>query len=417
MENLKKLLITVIAADFVFNLLGSSTIGSFLTPYRQYLENIGLFLILLFLLKTTICKNKLTVMQQMEKNSQTVFENMPCTIKVISPEFDILMLNREGTILSGVYEQDVLGKKCYDVFGNGKMCEDCPIPRVMTTKNVCRVRQHPWKIHESAVYVEQTAIPIFDNDGNVKCIMESAVDVTKLQELKNRNNNIFIETVSSMAKLIGSRDHSTGTHSEGVCGIGLMIGKQMQLPRSVIEEIGVAALLHDIGKIGIPENILNKKGKLTPAEYVEIQQHCEIGYHALKDIEPLRTIAEYVRYHHEAFDGSGYPFGLKGEGIPLISRILSVADVFEALTADRVYRKAMGFDQALSIMKAGRGTKFDPVVLDAFLECVAGGKITDLQAQVQRYWQQNASFYQSRNAVGINGAQSEDSLAFLVQRG
>ncbi|MEN6412363.1 MAG: HD domain-containing phosphohydrolase [Veillonellales bacterium] len=413
MENLKKMLIAVIAADLGLNLLGTIRhISGTIAAYLQYLDDIGLSLILLILLRATVGKSKLADMQR-EVNSKAIFENMPCTIKLISPEFDILMLNREGSRLSGVHEQEILGKKCYDVFGSGKMCEDCPVPKVMTEKTVCRVQQHIWRIHGSELYVEQTAIPIFDNNGNVKCILESAVNLTEQYELKNRNSNMFIETVSSLAKLIGSRDHSTGTHSERVCGIGLLIGKQLQLPLTVMQEIGVAALLHDIGKIGIPENILKKQGKLTPAEYKEIQRHCEIGYNALKDIEPLQRIAEYVRYHHEAFDGSGYPFGLKGEAIPLISRILSVADVFEALTADRVYRKAMSFEQALNIMREGREKKFDPVVLDAFLECIAEGKITDLQTKVQKYWQQSITFSHNMDVLGMGGSPREKLLTIL----
>jgi|GEM_PF-2605799 len=186
---------------------------------------------------------------------------------------------------------------------------------------------------------------------------------------------LFIETVSSLTKLIGSRDHSTGTHSKRVRDIAGLIGRRLRLPRDVLNDIAVSALLHDIGKIGIPENILNKMGRLTLEEFAVIQLHPEIGYNAIKTIEPLRKIALYIRHHHEAFDGSGYPSGLRGQEIPMVSRILSVADVFEALTADRVYRKAMKFEEAIALLRNGRGMKFDSVVLDAFMQCVDGGEV------------------------------------------
>lgn len=367
MKNFQKILFAVVVVDLIINLLWDKEVSNTIVASLKYLYLAGVILALLTILKAKSWRKD---SEHLEMNRRTIFKNLPCTLKVISPKYEILMMNREGTRMTGFPETAVLGKKCYDVFGNKEICQGCPVPSAIESKTVCTTHKHSWSVQGTAVYVEQTAIPILDGDGEVEYVLESALDITEKEELENKFNSMFVETVSSFASLVGSRDHSTGSHSKRVNHIGVMIGRQLRLPDSIIEEISISALLHDIGKIGISENVLNKKGKLTPAEYAEIQQHCAIGYDALKGIEPLREIADYVRYHHEAFDGSGYPLGLKGKDIPLVSRILSVADVFEALTADRVYRKAMDFNQALAIMKSGRGIKFDPTVLDAFLACV-----------------------------------------------
>lgn len=370
LKNLKMMLYLVVLADLILNLVEIIELKSEITLYLRYLYIVGLLLVLAAAIRTKELKDKIRHAEWLEQNTQVVLKNIPCAIKVISPDFDVVMMNKEATHLFGINEEEAVGNKCYNVFGDGKICDDCPVPQAVASRAVYRTNKHVLKTNRDCLFVEQTAIPIVDNNGSVQYILSSALDLTEKEELKDMNNRMFFETVSSLAKLIGSRDHSTGSHSKGVHDIGVMIGKQLGLSADNLEEIAIAALLHDIGKIGIPENILNKKGKLTAEEYKEIQQHCQIGYDALKNIEPLRKIAEYVRFHHEAFDGSGYPCGLKGEEIPLVSRTLSVADVFEALTADRVYREAMSIDQALTIMKNGRGTKFDPVVLDAFLECI-----------------------------------------------
>lgn len=187
------------------------------------------------------------------------------------------------------------------------------------------------------------------------------------------NHRMFIETVSSLAQLIDSRDHSTGLHSERVRTIALAIGNQLNLSEVERQDLSVAAILHDIGKIGIPDDILHKPGKLSVEEFSIIKSHAQIGYDTLKNMELFREIAKYVRFHHEAFDGSGYPCNLSGNSIPIIAKILCIADVYEALTSDRVYRKAVSYERSLAIMHEGAGKKFDPQVLQAFFKCTKSG--------------------------------------------
>jgi HD-GYP domain-containing protein (c-di-GMP phosphodiesterase class II) len=231
-------------------------------------------------------------------------------------------------------------------------------PILTISAELPRVRTH---------YPKNFVSILFDNIpcGIADYALEIMLDITKKVQRERENTDLYIQTVTALAKLIENRDTSTGAHSQRVREVALAIGIELGLPPEVIDEISIAATLHDIGKIGISENILNKRGKLTNAEYELIKSHPQIGYDTLKNISRLKNISEYILYHHEKFDGTGYPTQRIGNDIPLVSRILCVADVYEAITADRVYRKAMTVEQALMIMYKGKGTHFDPVVLEA----------------------------------------------------
>jgi len=179
------------------------------------------------------------------------------------------------------------------------------------------------------------------------------------------------EIVSTLVNLIDKRDKYTGKHSFQVEKVAMVIGRELRLSGELLEELSMAALLHDIGKIAINENILNKPGKLTEVEYKLVQSHSQLGYDTLKNLTSLEKIAEYILYHHERYDGNGYPNRLTGAKIPLISRIISVADVYDALSSERVYRPAMNLSDTLKIIVDGINTQFDPVVVDAFLAVLA----------------------------------------------
>ncbi|EAX46325.1 metal dependent phosphohydrolase [Thermosinus carboxydivorans Nor1] len=193
-------------------------------------------------------------------------------------------------------------------------------------------------------------------------------DKVRLREQKNR---LFIESGIALAELVDTHDEATGKHSLRVRDLAVALGREMGLTARELDKLAVAAILHDIGKIGIPENILNKPGRLTEEEYAIIKRHTIIGYNILKNIHLPEDIARNILYHHEWYDGNGYPAGLQGEQIPLASRIICVADVYEALTADRVYRPRLDIRQALQFMQQEKGRMFDPVVLDAFFRMLA----------------------------------------------
>lgn len=295
----------------------------------------------------------------------TILDNIPCTVGAITPQYEIVMVNNELTRLLGVKKQEIIGKRCFDVFGAGRICANCPVPRTLVTKAVQYNTRQEHSCSGNKIIFGQTAVPILGGDGEVEYVLEFGIDITQKVELEQEKTRLFVETVTSLAKLIESRDKYTGTHSAKVRDIAVAVGRQMGLEPEVINELSIAAILHDVGKIGIPEHILNKAGSLTAVEYETIKRHPEIGYDALVNIAPLQKVAKYILHHHERFDGTGYPDQKKGTNIPLVARVLSVADVYEALTADRVYRQAMNIEQALLIMNDGKGTQFDPIILEA----------------------------------------------------
>ena len=187
------------------------------------------------------------------------------------------------------------------------------------------------------------------------------------------------ETIIAIAKAVDAKDERTSQHSQRVSEYSVMIARELGFNEHDLINLKRAALMHDIGKIGIPDCILNKPARLTDEEYAVMKSHVTRGAEILKDFTLIDHVVEGARYHHERYDGRGYPDGLKGEEIPLYGRIIGVADAFDAMTANRVYRKQMDFDYVLNEMRKGRGTQFDPQIVDILLRLIDEGKI-DLNA-------------------------------------
>ncbi len=173
-------------------------------------------------------------------------------------------------------------------------------------------------------------------------------------------------TLEALASALDAREHETDRHSERVADLALRIAERFGLNDSQLRVLRDAARLHDVGKIGVRDQLLLKPGKLDDAERQQMQQHAEIGSRIVHRLPSLHEAAELIRCHHERYDGTGYPRGLRGESIPLAARIFTVADVYDALTNDRPYRKAMPYPQAMRMIHEGSGSAFDPSVVAAF---------------------------------------------------
>lgn len=174
------------------------------------------------------------------------------------------------------------------------------------------------------------------------------------------------ETVDGLVSALDLREHHTGMHSQRVREYTLLIAEQLGVSEQVRHDIAYGALLHDVGKIAVPDHILLKRGRLTDEEWTEVRKHPEEGYRILRCVPFLRNAAVIVRAHHERIDGSGYPRGLKGGEIPLGARLFAVADVYDALTSDRPYRAASCYEQAAAEIMAGLGSHFAPTAVAAF---------------------------------------------------
>ncbi len=217
---------------------------------------------------------------------------------------------------------------------------------------------------------------ITDDDVSLlKAIADQASVSVKNAELYISQQKMFRETIEALATAIDSRDHYAGGHSFMVKQYSMTIAENMELDKDQLEVLEFAGLLHDIGKIGISDEILNKPGKLTDEEMGVIKAHLILGRTIIESIDALKHIARIIYHHHEHYDGSGYPEGIKEKDIPLLSRILIVADIFHSLTSDRIYRKAMSLEKALSIMREEMGSTIDPEIAEIFFKLVKEEKI------------------------------------------
>ena len=178
------------------------------------------------------------------------------------------------------------------------------------------------------------------------------------------------KTFEQISSLLDERDHYTAVHSQQVAGLAVEIGTEMGLSQREIENIEIAARVHDIGKVAIPDAILLKPGPLSDEEWAIMKRHPVISAELIEGLEIYRRVVDAVRHEHERWDGSGYPDGLKGEEIPLLARIIAAADIYNALTTDRPYRKAFSAERTVATLEDMRGTDLDPQVADALLRVI-----------------------------------------------
>ena len=178
------------------------------------------------------------------------------------------------------------------------------------------------------------------------------------------------KTFEQISRLLDERDHYTAVHSQQVAELAVEIGMEMGLSQREIENIEIAARVHDIGKVAIPDAILLKPGPLSDEEWAIMKRHPVISAELIEGLEIYRRVVDAVRHEHERWDGSGYPDGLKGEEIPLLARIIAAADIYNALTTDRPYRKAFSAERTVAILEEMRGTDLDPQVADALLRVI-----------------------------------------------
>ncbi len=190
------------------------------------------------------------------------------------------------------------------------------------------------------------------------------------EKLKKSNEQIeraYLESIQTLRYTVEAKDRYTRGHSDRVSDYAMLLGERLNLSTREVKTLKVGGLFHDIGKIGIPDHILLKEGSLSPEEFKEIKKHPEIGKRILKNATIFNDIIPIVYYHHEKYDGSGYPEGLKGEEIPYLARITTIVDTFDAMTSSRSYRKAIPIEKVIDEIKKNAGTQFDPAITEVFL--------------------------------------------------
>ena len=211
-----------------------------------------------------------------------------------------------------------------------------------------------------------------DKFDQLLLLIESGLkSVNQMRTITKMNDNLeksYIDSIEILRHTVEAKDPYTRGHSDRVSEYAVLLGKKLNLPNEDIEKLKIGGLFHDIGKIGIPDSILLKESKLTDEEYIKIKEHPVIGYNILENADMFKNIIDIIKYHHERFDGNGYPERLAGTNIPYLARITSIVDSFDAMTSRRSYRDSLPMDVVKSEILQNLGSQFDPEKGIAFLD-------------------------------------------------
>ncbi len=234
-----------------------------------------------------------------------------------------------------------------------------------------------------------------DKFDQLLLLIESGIkSIKQMNEIKKINSELadtyeklekaYLESVQTLRYTVEAKDSYTRGHSDRVSEYSVLLGKHLNLPEDTLNTLRIGGLFHDIGKIGVPDSILQKESRLTDDEYSEIKNHPSIGAHILSTATIFHDIIPIVKHHHEKYDGTGYPGRLQGEDIPYLARIAAVADSFDAMTSRRTYRDSLPMDVVISEFKRCKGTQFDPKLADVFLD-ILENHFDEIKAIQEKY--------------------------------
>lgn len=309
--------------------------------------------------------------------AELILESIPRPVIAINNDSTILYINRSMEKLLNISRGEILGKPLVQALYKGQGTDRHGKYRnpVMETLITGREFSHQ-PVEFKTIYnvaprlLLVSTFLIKDGIGRIKgacAIFSSNADNSGIVRPSVIPAKHF-ETIYAFAEAIGARDGYTMGHSEKVAEYSRLIAERMGLDEKTVDLAFLCGIVHDVGKIGIPEEVLNKKGPLSSDEYKLIMGHSQMGASILSHISWLEDIVPVIEAHHERYNGSGYPMGLKGGDIPLLSRILAVADAFDAMTSDRSYRKAYSLEKAVEELKGNSGSQFDPQIVEIFIE-------------------------------------------------
>ncbi|MCI8471289.1 MAG: HD domain-containing protein [Clostridia bacterium] len=227
-----------------------------------------------------------------------------------------------------------------------------------------------------------------DKFDQLLLLIESGIkSIAQMNEIKKINEQLeksYLESIETLRYTVEAKDSYTRGHSDRVSAYSVLIGKKLNLSEDKLKTLQIGGLFHDIGKIGVPDSILLKEGKLTDDEYSEIKNHPSIGAHILSTASIFQDIIPIVKHHHEKYDGKGYPSRLKEEEIPYLARITAIADSFDAMTSKRTYRDSLPLETVISEFERCKGTQFDPQLTDIFLD-ILKNHFDEIKAIQEKY--------------------------------
>jgi len=303
-----------------------------------------------------------------EEKYRTVFENTGTAMIIIEEDMTISVTNRQVEQLSGYSKEEIENKMKWTELVIPEDLEKMKEYHLLRRKEKGSAgTSYEFSFRDKLGGIKNIWLNIGMIPGTKKSVA-SLTDITDRKTYEGKLKKSIEDVIYTIGKITETRDPYTSGHQLKVSKLSTAIAQEMKLPEGKIEGIRIASLVHDIGKISIPSEILSKPTKLSEIEYRLIQNHSQIGYDILKSIEFSYPVAQIVLQHHERLNGLGYPQGLKGDDILLEAKIIAVADVVEAMSSFRPYRPALGIDKALEEISINRGTFYDSEVVDVCLK-------------------------------------------------
>jgi len=322
--------------------------------------------------------------KNLTEQRQRIIDMAPMPIYVKDASYRYILANLQADALAGLAEGELVGLRDEAIMAPAALERTREIDRDMFERGTAYEAEETLVLGGVERVYKTVKFPLFGEDGEVSSVCGISSDITDQKEALRLRDELtdaqqraieelwasHEETVDRFAKAIKLHDSSTGDHVNRIASVASLLGKRLELDPERVRLLRIAAPMHDVGKIAITDKILRKPGPLTKDERREMQRHTVIGHEILSGSESalLQVAATISLTHHECFDGSGYPYGLAGEEIPIEGRITALADVFDALLSDRCYRPAFPPDEAVALIEAGRGTQFDPAIVDILLE-------------------------------------------------
>ncbi|MGN0374917.1 MAG: HD domain-containing phosphohydrolase [Butyrivibrio sp.] len=296
-----------------------------------------------------------------------LINNTPIAYIIMDDLNRIHFVNDSFLKLRGLERDKTVGEVCYNISNGGNHCQYCAISQAM--ENGCKTMLQRKDILPNGMvrYIDDYAIPLYqDKQTGLTYLLEIMVNRSEEMQILEQCNRDLEDLIKTLVLILAAKDSYTAKHCQNVQRYATKIARGLNLSETEVFHISIASLLHDIGKLQIPLNILNKPKELTDDEYSLIKSHPVKACEILDDLVDLDDIRQMVRHHHERIDGKGYPDGLCGQMLDLGSRILAVADTYDAMTTDRSYRKAISREDAISELKRVTGTQLDYDIVTAF---------------------------------------------------
>nr|HPL68276.1 PAS domain S-box protein [Smithellaceae bacterium] len=312
----------------------------------------------------------ITERKVMEENYRSIFDNAREGIFRTTPEGRFVLANRAMARILGYDSPEALIDGVTDIPGQLYIHpeERSQTLEFLEREGYVKNAEVQWKRKDGAtIWVHRTMRAVRDEKGKILYLEGLVTDITDRKKSVDQLRKALVDTIQAIASIVESRDPYTAGHQRRVADLAAAIAAEMGLSVELIEGLRMAGVIHDIGKVSVPSDILNMPRKLTDIEFSLIKTHAKSGYEMVKDIEFPWPIARMILEHHERINGSGYPNGLTGDRLLLESRILAVADVVEAMATHRPYRAALSLDVAMDEITKNRGVIYDPDAVDACL--------------------------------------------------